>query len=209
MNISCFPLGDIGANCYVLTDDVTKQAVVIDPGVPSDEVNDALMGYDLKYILLTHGHFDHIFGSASLKKLYPDAKLCIHKNDEICLNDRAYNLIGDDYSGFLPEMKADIILNDGDVIAFGDVQLKVLHTPGHSEGSVCYVDEHNRIIFSGDTLFCLTVGRTDFITGSFEKMMESVKKLSLYDDEYSVYPGHNRSTTIGFERKRNRYMRKI
>lgn len=209
MNISCFPLGDIGANCYVLTDDVTKQAVVIDPGVPSDEVNDALMGYDLKYILLTHGHFDHIFGSASLKELYPDAKLCIHKNDEICLNDRSYNLIGDDYSGFLPEMKADIIMNDGDVIAFGDVQLKVLHTPGHSEGSVCYVDELNKIIFSGDTLFCLTVGRTDFITGSFEKMMESVKKLSLYDDEYSVYPGHNRSTTIGFERKRNRYMRKI
>lgn len=209
MNISCFPLGDIGANCYVLTDDVSKQAVVIDPGVPSDEVNDALIGYDLKYILLTHGHFDHIFGSASLKELYPDAKLCIHKNDEICLNDRVYNLIGDDYSGFLPEMKANIILNDGDVISFGDVQIKVLHTPGHSEGSVCYVDELNKIIFSGDTLFCLTVGRTDFITGSFEKMMESVKKLSLYDDEYAVYPGHNRSTTIGFERKRNRYMRKI
>lgn len=209
MNISCFPLGDIGANCYVLTDDVSKQAVVIDPGVPSDEVNVALIGYDLKYILLTHGHFDHIFGSASLKELYPDAKLCIHKNDEICLNDRTYNLIGDDYSGFLPEMKADIILNDGDVISFGEVQLKVLHTPGHSEGSVCYVDELNKIIFSGDTLFCLTVGRTDFITGSFEKMMESVKKLSLYDDEYAVYPGHNRSTTIGFERKRNRYMRKI
>ncbi|MBR6620532.1 MAG: MBL fold metallo-hydrolase [Clostridia bacterium] len=209
MNINCFPLGDIGANCYVLIDDVSKHAVVIDPGVPSDEVNNALMGYDLKYILLTHGHFDHIFGSASLKELYPDAKLCIHKNDEICLNDRTYNLIGDDYSGFLPEMKADIILNDGDVISFGEVQLKVLYTPGHSEGSVCYVDELNKIIFSGDTLFCLTVGRTDFITGSFEKMMESVKKLSLYDDEYAVYPGHNRSTTIGFERKRNRYMRKI
>lgn len=209
MNINCFPLGDIGANCYVLTDDNTKQAIVIDPGIPSNEVNNALHGYELKYILLTHGHFDHIFGSDSLKGLYPSAKLCIHKNDEICLNDRTYNLIGADYSGALPPLSADVVLNDSDVINFADTQLKILHTPGHSEGSVCFVDEKNKVIFSGDTLFCLTVGRTDFITGSFEKMMESVKKLSLFDDEYTVYPGHNRSTTIGFERKRNRYMRKL
>ena len=209
MNISCFPLGDIGANCYVLTDDVTKQAAVIDPGVPSDEVNDSLVGYELKYILLTHGHFDHIFGSASLKELFPDAKLCIHKNDEICLNDKKYNLIGEDYVGTLPELKADMILKDGDVVEFAGIDLRVMHTPGHTEGSVCYIDEVNKNIFSGDTLFCLTVGRTDFITGSFEKMMESVKKLSLFDDEFAVFPGHNRSTTIGFEKKRNRYMRKI
>ncbi len=209
MNILFFPLGDIGANCYVLTDEATKQAAVIDPGIPSDEVNDALVGYELKYILLTHGHFDHIFGSDSLKQLYPDARLCIHKNDEICLNNREYNLIGEDYSGTLPVMTADIALNDGDVLDFADIKLRVLHTPGHSEGSVCFVDENNKLIFSGDTLFCLTVGRTDFIGGSFEKMMESVKKLSLFDDEFAVYPGHNRSTTIGFERKRNRYMRKL
>ena len=209
MNISCFPLGDIGANCYVLTDSQTKQAVVIDPGLPSDEVNSALTGFELKYILLTHGHFDHIFGSASLKQQYPDAKLCIHKNDEICLNDRKYNLVGEDYYGKLPTLSADILLNDGDVIPFADTAFTVLHTPGHSEGSVCYIDSKNRCIFSGDTLFCLTVGRTDFIGGSFEKMMDSVKKLSLFDDEYNVYPGHNRATTIGFERKRNRYMRKL
>lgn len=209
MKVNCFALGDIGANCYVITDEKTKEAAVIDPGIPSDEVNEMLAGYDLKYILLTHGHFDHIFGSESLKNLYPDAKLCIHKNDEICLNNRSYNLIGDDYAGYLPRLSADILLNDGDEIAFAGIRLKVLHTPGHSEGSVCFIDADNKIIFSGDTLFCLTVGRTDFITGSFEKMMESVKKLSLFDDEYTVYPGHNRSTTIGFERKRNRYMRKL
>lgn len=208
MNIQCFPLGEIAANCYLVTDEMTKQALVIDPGVPSDELNEALLGFELKYILLTHGHFDHIYGSASLKDLYPGVKICIHKADEKCLNDPEWNLVGD-YSGSLPEIKADVLLNDGDELEFADTAFKVLHTPGHSLGSVCFVDEKNKIIFSGDTLFCLTVGRTDFIGGSFEDMMASVKKLSLFDDEFAVYPGHNRATTIGFERKRNRYMRKL
>ncbi len=211
MNIKCFPLGEIAANCYLVTDDTAMTAAVIDPGVPSDELNDALSGYELKYILLTHGHFDHIFGSKSLKDLYPGAKICIHKDDEKCLNDPAWNLVGDYYndSGSLPEIKADIVLNGGDTLEFADTFFKVLHTPGHSPGSVCFIDEKNKVIFSGDTLFCLTVGRTDFIGGSFEDMMDSVKKLSFFDDEFAVYPGHNRTTTIAFERKRNRYMRKL
>lgn len=207
MKITCMPLGDYAANCYVLTDDVSKTASVIDPGVPSDALNEALLGYELKYILLTHGHFDHIFGCISLKDIYPDSKVCIHKDDEICLTDNARNLAGD-YDG-LPKIAADVILNDGDLIEFADTTFKVLHTPGHSEGSVCFVDEKNQLIFSGDTLFCLTVGRMDFVGGSFDKMMQSIKRLSEYNDDYVVYPGHNRSTTIGFERKRNRYMRKL
>ncbi len=208
MNIKCLPLGDFAANCYVLTDETSKQAVVIDPGVASPQLNAELSGYELKYILLTHGHFDHIYGCASLKEQYPTAKICIHKYDAIRVNDRSLNLIGD-YDGELPKIEIDIILEDSDVLEFADTELKVLLTPGHSEGSVCFVDEKNKNIFSGDTLFCLTVGRTDFVGGSYDDMMESIKKLSLFDDEYSVYPGHNRSTTIAFERKRNRYMRKL
>ncbi|MBR4051379.1 MAG: MBL fold metallo-hydrolase [Clostridia bacterium] len=207
MNIQCLPLGDYGANCYVITDNATKSAVVIDPGVPSDELNDALLGFDLKCILLTHGHFDHIFGCKALKEIYPNAEICIHSDDEICLENNEMNLAGDFEE--TPGVVADKLLKNGDVIDFADTCFYVLSTPGHSPGSVSYVDKKNKLIFSGDTLFCLTVGRTDFIGGNFEDMMASVKKLSEFDDDYAVYPGHNRSTTIGFERKRNRYMRKL
>ena len=207
MNIICLPLGEYAANCYVLTDDETKTALVIDPGVPSDELNDALLGYNLKFILLTHGHFDHIFGCKSLKEIYPEAEICIHSDDLLCLSDNEMNLAGDFEE--TPGVTADRILRDGDIIDFSDTSIYVLNTPGHSPGSVCYIDKANKTIFSGDTLFCLTVGRTDFARGSFDDMMESVKKLSGFDDDYTVYPGHNRSTTIGFERKRNRYMRKL
>ena len=207
MNLSCLPLGDYGANCYLLTDENSKSALVIDPGVPSDELNDALLGYDLKYILLTHGHFDHIFGCKALKEIYPEAIICIHSDDEICLESNEINLAGDFEE--TPGVNADKVLKNGDTIKFTDTEFLVLSTPGHSPGSVCYIDKANKLIFSGDTLFCLTVGRTDFIGGNFDDMMKSIKILSEFDDDYAVYPGHNRSTTIGFERKRNRYMRKL
>lgn len=209
MNISCLPLGDYQANCYVITDENTKLASVIDPGIPSDELNDLLLGYELKYILLTHGHFDHIFGCESLKTLYPDCKICIHKDDEICLKDKTRNLVGD-FEGDLPELKADILLDDSDIIDLSDdITFKVIHTPGHSKGSVCYYSPTYNVLFSGDTLFCRTVGRTDFIGGDFDTMMKSVKLLSLLPPETVVLPGHNRSTTIDDEKHKNRYMRKL
>lgn len=209
MRIFCLPLGDYQANCYVLVDENEKIAAVIDPGVPDDELNEILLGYDLKYIFLTHGHFDHIYGCESLKKIYPECKICIHVDDEKCLNDTTYNLAGN-FDGYLPKLKADILLNDLDEIKFSeDITLTVIHTPGHSEGSVCLADFKNKFIFSGDTLFCRTVGRTDFIGGSFDDMMSSIKRLSQLDGDITVYPGHNRATTIGEEKVKNRYMRKL
>ena len=207
MNLQCLPLGDYEANCYVLTDETSKTALVIDPGVPSDELNDTLFGFDLKYVLLTHGHFDHIFGCKALKEIYPEVNICIHSGDKICLESNKYNLAGDFEE--TPGVSADIVLENGSVINFADTSFYVLNTPGHSPGSVCYIDNKNKLIFSGDTLFCLTVGRTDFLGGNFDDMMASIKKLAEFDDDYAVYPGHNRETTIGFERKRNRYMRKL
>lgn len=209
MKRTVLPLGSIGANCYILTADNSNEAVVIDPGIFSDELKQLLEGLDVKYILLTHGHFDHIMGTNGVKSMFPNAEVCVHKDDEICLHNREYNLLGDNYDGVVEDIKADIILKDGDRLSFSGGELSVLHTPGHSKGSVCFIDNENKAIYSGDTLFCLTVGRTDFIGGSFDEMMESIKKLSLFDDAYKVFPGHNRSTTIGFERKRNRYMRML
>ena len=210
MNRITLPLGDYGANCYVLTDDATRQACVIDPGVTSEELLRALDGYELQYILLTHGHFDHILGVNGLREQYPAVKVAIHREDEICLTDPAYNLVGD---AELPEhvrhMEADLLLNDGDEIPFADTVFEVIHTPGHSRGSVCFADRRNRAIYTGDTLFCLTVGRTDFIGGDFDQLMESLHKLLPFEDDTDVFPGHNRATTIGFEKKRNRYLRKM
>ena len=209
MEIKCLPLGDYQANCYVLIDEKNKKAAVIDPGVPSDELNDILLGYDLGYILLTHGHFDHIYGSEVLKELYPEAKLCIHTDDEVCLNSTEYNLAGD-FDGYLPELKADVLIKNGDEIKISDdITLRVVHTPGHSKGSVCFVDDKNNYMFSGDTLFCRTVGRTDFIGGSFDEMIDSIRLLSTFNEDMIVYPGHNRSTVIGVEKVKNRYMRKL
>ncbi len=209
MEIKCLPLGDYQANCYIVTDDTSMTAAVIDPGVPSDELNDLLLGYDLKYILLTHGHFDHIYGCESLKKLYPECKICIHCADEPCLNNSELNLAGD-YDGYLPSINADIVFDGNEELEIiPDVNIKVLHTPGHSKGSVCYTDFKNGIMFSGDTLFCRTVGRTDFIGGNFDEMMASIKMLSTLNPDIKVFPGHNRLTTIGDEKIKNRYMRKL
>ncbi|HBL41530.1 MAG TPA: MBL fold metallo-hydrolase [Ruminococcaceae bacterium] len=204
------PLGQYGANCYVLIDEATKQACVIDPGVMCEELRQALDGCDLKYILLTHGHFDHIFGVNGLRELYPNAQVAIHKDDEICLTDPEYNLAGDvELPESVRDMKADIVWNGGECLPFADTELEVIHTPGHSLGSVCYFDRKNLALYSGDTLFCLTVGRTDFLGGDFDTLMDSLHKLLVLADETDVFPGHNRATTIGFEKKRNRYMRKM
>ncbi len=209
MNIQCLPLGDYQANCYIVTDDNTMTAAVIDPGIASDELNEFLVGYELKYILLTHGHFDHIYGCESLKELYPECKICIHRADEPCLNDNKLNLVGD-YDGYLPEINADIVFEGDETLEIvPGVTVKVVHTPGHSKGSVCYTDFKNGFMFSGDTLFCRTVGRTDFIGGDFDEMMTSIKLLSTFDENIRVFPGHNRATTIGEERIKNRYMRKL
>ena len=209
MEIKCLPLGDYQANCYIITDDESMTAAVVDPGVSSDELNDILLGYELKYILLTHGHFDHIYGCESLKNLYPECKICIHSADEQCLNSTEYNLAGD-FDGYLPSLDADVVFEGNEELEIvPGVTVKVLHTPGHSKGSVCYTDFTNGFMFSGDTLFCRTVGRTDFIGGDFLEMMSSVRMLSTLNPEIQVFPGHNRSTTIGEEKIKNRYMRKL
>lgn len=209
MNIQCLPLGDYQANCYIVTDDNTMTAAVIDPGIASDELNEFLVGYELKYILLTHGHFDHIYGCESLKELYPECKICIHRADEPCLNDTKFNLVGD-FDGYLPDLDADIVFEGDETLEIvPGVTVKVVHTPGHSKGSVCYTDFKNGFMFSGDTLFCRTVGRTDFIGGDFDEMMTSIKLLSTFDENIRVFPGHNRATTIGEEKIKNRYMRKL
>ena len=172
MRLAQLPVGMLATNCYLVADDAGRCAV-IDPGSHTEKILKKAEeeGFTIEAILLTHGHFDHIYGCESLKELYPECKICIHHADEPCLNDTKFNLVGD-FNGYLPEINADIVFDGNELLEIvPGVTVKVIHTPGHSKGSVCYTDFENGFMFSGDTLFCRTVGRTDFIGGDFDEMM--------------------------------------
>ena len=209
--ISVLPEHEAFANSYLLIDEETSEAVYIDPGYFLDNAVNAIKnsGARVKYLLLTHGHFDHILGAHAAKEAL-GAKIAIHPEDEKCLSSRLYSLMdtfGVDAEIF-PE-KADFYIIDGDVIEFGNSKLKVMHTPGHTPGGVCFISERDRVIFSGDTLFHSTAGRTDCIGGNFEELCASLKKLISLEGNYTVYPGHSIATDLDHERKRNFIIRRM
>lgn len=208
VTVDSLALGPVSANTYIVTDDATGETAVIDAGACTDELLDKLNGKNVRYILLTHGHYDHILGVPALKA-HTGAEVLIHKADADCFWDTEKSLASFDHSFSQTPMKAERLLSDGEEIHLGETVLSVLHTPGHTKGGVCYIDYQDRLIFSGDTLFCLTAGRTDFPGGSFEELMASLITLRNLPGDYIVYPGHNRATTLEHERVRNRYMRRI
>lgn len=195
--------GMLGSNCYIAGD--RGEGVIIDPGAGFDETMEAVAesGLSIKYILLTHSHIDHICSVDALKKSL-GAKVAIHSLDAELLGDAWKNgsrLFGlDDVFG-----DADILLEDGQNIDVGGLKFEILHTPGHTPGGICIKVEN--IVFTGDTLFRMSVGRTDLGAGSQEDLMDSIKnKLFTLEDDTLVYPGHGTSTTIEYERKHNPYI---
>ncbi len=204
MEINVIPLGDIQANCYLISTD--KAAVVIDPGFNSSAVTNFLKTASDKerLILLTHSHFDHIGGAASLRN-DTDTKIAIGKLDNYALSNTQFNL-ADLFHAKLTPFSADILLDNGDEISVGDITFKVIYTPGHTVGGVCYLTEN--ILFSGDTLFCGSIGRTDFYGGNYEVLENSIKNLyyTLPEDTV-VLSGHGEKTTIKQEKFENPYIR--
>ncbi len=199
------------SNTYVVVDESSGEAAVFDPGVFSDELKSILNNGEiksLKYILLTHGHYDHILGVYDLKQSYPDAVIAISEEDAVCLTDPRYSF-ADHCEKIQTPIASDVLVKDGDIINVGCLEFKVMSTPGHTRGCVCYICDSENIMISGDTLFHITVGRTDFPGSSWESMENSLKRLMALEQDYNVYPGHNRDTTLFFEKTHNRYMRHL
>ena len=210
MIIEILELGPFLANCYILGCEKTKEAVVIDPG---DEANKILMTINknklkVKYILNTHSHLDHVSGNKNLKEL-TSAPIMIHEMDADGL--QRLSTFGSLFGITVENSPSpDQYLNDGDIIKFGDIDLKVIHTPGHSSGGVSFYAEKDKKIFVGDTLFNFSIGRTDLPGGSYETLIESVvKKIFPLGDDVEVYPGHGPATTIGYEKKHNPFFHGI
>ena len=188
-------------NCYIIMDEKSKEAMVIDPGAECDKIIDMLdmLECKVKYILLTHCHADHI-GAISELKERKGGKILISRQDSIGLYKEDINLAY--YVEInIPELEADSRLDDEDIIHIGDLEFKVILTPGHTKGGICLYNKEHSLMFTGDTIFAGTGGRTDLPTGSLEEIMDSiVNKILKYPDDTILYPGHGRSTLIGDEK---------
>ena len=199
-------VGPLFSNCYVVWDKEVKQGVVIDPGDDADMILKTIneLGVEIKYILATHGHFDHVGAVAPLKRKLK-VEFLAHEEDFFFIEDgenaaRRWNV------DIEQPPKPDRFIKDGDKIRFGEFELEVLHTPGHSPGGVSFLYDH--MLFGGDTLFQGSIGRTDFRKGSFEELSKSIKtRLYTLPDNTIVYTGHGPVTTIGDEKRYNAFVR--
>lgn len=199
-------LGMLHTNCYILGDENTNEVAVFDPGAKAENIIGTIdkNGYTVKYIIITHAHFDHVLALDEMKETYPDAKIVVCKADVPMLNVDSNNF-SRHFKTFPPKSKADIEVVDGDKLCVGKVELEIWHTPGHSKGSMCILTDD--MVISGDTLFYMSIGRTDFYGGDFDEIVASLKRLATLPDDTKVYPGHGDATTIGFEKENNQFMR--
>ena len=199
MEITVLPVGELSTNCYILEDTASKLAAVIDPGDEAGRILDQVKrdGVQVKYILLTHGHYDHTCAVPELHEALPDAEIYIHQADSLGAGGRLFPLAS--------QIDTLLLYDEGDTLTLGELTIHVMNTPGHSLGSV--VLRVNDVLFTGDTLFAGSCGRCDLRGGNYEQMMDSLKRLALLDGDFHVLPGHEAASTLERERCVNYYMK--
>lgn len=204
MKIKRIPSGPLMVNTYLTWDEKNNKGFIVDPGGFNDNIAKAIAeeNIELEYIILTHGHCDHIGGVEEIKAKY-GSKIVAAKAELPMLENSRLNMSVD--FGVPVEFTPEILVEDGDTLEIGNMLLHFIMTPGHSEGGMCI--RIGKILFSGDTLFCASVGRTDFAGGSMDTLIKSIKeKLFVLDDDTQVFPGHMGSTTIGYEKEHNPFV---
>lgn len=208
MLIDSFPVGPLQCNCSIVACKQTGEAAVIDPGGDPQKIIEALKANNLKakYILHTHAHFDHVLGSKAVKEA-TGAQILLHTGDKWLYENLAQqgHMFGFKITEPLP---VDRWLEDEEVIAIGQVKLHVLHTPGHTPGSLCFsLSDQEPLVFAGDTLFCRSIGRTDLWGGSYDQIIHSIQnRLLTLDDATRVIPGHGPDTDIWSEKRENPFL---
>lgn len=200
-------LGSVGTNCYIVWNKETKEAIVIDPADSALTIRESVLsnGLTLKAILLTHGHFDHIYALSDLIRIFHVPVYC-HEAEREVLADPMMNLSAVMGSHGKVTLDATDYVKDGQILELIGEKIQVIHTPGHTKGGACYYFMSENKVFVGDTLFLESVGRTDFPTGNGPELILSIKnKLYPLADDVLVYPGHGPSTSIGYEKEQNPY----
>jgi glyoxylase-like metal-dependent hydrolase (beta-lactamase superfamily II) len=207
MQIRTFQLGSLGTNCYLVWDDATKEAFLVDPADFTNAVRAAISeeNLTLKYVILTHGHGDHVGGVRAALAEYPDARLAAGREERQILEDPASSYT-EYINGRAETFTPDVLLSDGDELQVGMLTLHILATPGHTVGGISILVED--AVFVGDTLFRESIGRTDLPTGDFRTLKKSIQeKLYALPDDTRAYPGHMEPTTIGHEKQYNGFVR--
>ncbi|WP_027399663.1 MBL fold metallo-hydrolase [Anaerovorax odorimutans] len=206
MILKNFMSGPLSVNCYIVADEETKKGFMVDPG----GYNQLMVNFikenqiELEYIILTHGHGDHIGGVTAYLDEHPHCKLVACKHEAELLRNPNMNFSAET-CGVPITLNPNILVDDGDKLSVGKMELTFYHTPGHTKGGMCILVDN--YLFSGDTLFAQSIGRTDLYGGSYKEIKDSIRnKLFVLPDDTQVYPGHMEPTTIGFEKRNNPFV---
>ena len=205
MRIETIMVGQMGTNCYLAWDEESKRGFLVDPGEQADKIIRVCSRYEIKpeAILLTHGHFDHTMALTDLREAL-HVPVYIHEYDNEMLSDPKKSMLSTFSSEQIIHKPAEVLLHDGDTIPCGDESIRVMHTPGHTKGSCCFITPAG--ILSGDTLFDGAAGRYDFYGGNFDALLHSIGRLRDLEGDYKIYPGHGSSSYLSTERNNNPYM---